>query len=36
LTVISTVAEAAHGCGRGMYYNGRRCVPRPVHPKQRT
>jgi hypothetical protein len=27
LTVISTVAEAAHGCGRGMYYNGRRCVP---------
>jgi hypothetical protein len=27
LTFISTVAEAAHGCGRGMYYNGRRCVP---------
>jgi hypothetical protein len=27
LTVISTVAEAAHGCGRGWYYNGRRCVP---------
>ena len=27
LTVISTVAEAAQGCGRGMYYNGRRCVP---------
>jgi hypothetical protein len=27
LTVISTVTEAAHGCGRGMYYNGRRCVP---------
>jgi hypothetical protein len=27
LTVISTVAEAADGCGRGWYYNGRRCVP---------
>jgi hypothetical protein len=27
LTLISTVAEAAQGCGRGMYYNGRRCVP---------
>ena len=27
LTVISTAAEAAQGCGRGMYYNGRRCVP---------
>jgi hypothetical protein len=27
LTVISTVAEAADGCGRGLYYNGRRCVP---------
>ena len=27
LIVISTVAEAADGCGRGMYYNGRRCVP---------
>jgi hypothetical protein len=27
LAVISTVAEAADGCGRGMYYNGRRCVP---------
>ena len=27
LVVISTVAEAADGCGRGMYYNGRRCVP---------
>ena len=27
LTVISTVAEAAQGCGRGWYYNGRRCVP---------
>jgi len=25
--VISTVAEAAQGCGRGWYYNGRRCVP---------
>ena len=25
LTVISTVA--AQGCGRGWYYNGRRCVP---------
>jgi hypothetical protein len=24
---ISTVAEAADGCGRGMFYNGRRCVP---------
>ena len=27
LAFISTVAEAADGCGRGMYYNGRRCVP---------
>ena len=27
LTVISTAAEAAQGCGRGWYYNGRRCVP---------
>ena len=27
LIVMSTVAEAAQGCGRGMYYNGRRCVP---------
>jgi len=27
LTVIATVAEAADGCGRGWYYNGRRCVP---------
>ena len=27
LVVISTVADAADGCGRGWYYNGRRCVP---------
>ena len=27
LILVSTVAEAADGCGRGMYYNGRRCVP---------
>jgi hypothetical protein len=27
LALIGTVAEAADGCGRGMYYNGRRCVP---------
>jgi hypothetical protein len=27
LTVVSTIAEAADGCGRGWYYNGRRCVP---------
>jgi hypothetical protein len=27
LAIISTVAEAADGCGRGLYYNGRRCVP---------
>jgi hypothetical protein len=27
LAVISTVAEAADGCGRGYFYNGRRCVP---------
>jgi hypothetical protein len=27
LTVISTAAEAAQGCGRGWYDNGRRCVP---------
>ena len=27
LTVISAVAEAEDGCGRGWYYNGRRCMP---------
>jgi len=27
LAVISTAAEALDGCGRGWYYNGRRCVP---------
>ena len=27
LAIVSTVAEAADGCGRGWYYNGRRCVP---------
>jgi hypothetical protein len=27
LAVTSTVAEALDGCGRGWYYNGRRCVP---------
>jgi hypothetical protein len=27
LVAVSTIAEAADGCGRGMYYNGRRCVP---------
>jgi hypothetical protein len=27
LVVTATVAEAADGCGRGMFYNGRRCVP---------
>jgi hypothetical protein len=27
LTAISTVAEARDGCGRGWYYDGRRCVP---------
>ena len=27
LILVSTVAEAADGCGRGMYYNGPRCVP---------
>ena len=32
LTVMSTVAEAADGCGRGMYYNGRRCVPQDGPP----
>ena len=32
LVVISTVAEAADGCGRGMYYNGRRCVPQDDEP----
>jgi hypothetical protein len=25
--LVSTVAEARDGCGRGFYYNGRRCVP---------
>jgi len=29
VAIISTIAEAADGCGRGMYYNGRRCVPQP-------
>jgi hypothetical protein len=27
LGVIATAADAADGCGRGMFYNGRRCVP---------
>jgi len=27
LSVISTFVEAADGCGRGLYYNGQRCVP---------
>ena len=27
LAAIPTIAEAAQGCGRGMYYNGLRCVP---------
>ena len=27
LLAIATPAEAADGCGRGWYYNGRRCVP---------
>jgi hypothetical protein len=27
LTVNSIVAEAEDGCGRGSYYDGRRCVP---------
>jgi hypothetical protein len=27
LTAVSTTADAADGCGRGWYYNGRRCVP---------
>jgi hypothetical protein len=31
LTVVSTVAEARDGCGRGFYYNGRRCVPQPQY-----
>jgi hypothetical protein len=26
-SLVPTVAEARDGCGRGMYYNGRRCVP---------
>jgi hypothetical protein len=26
LTVISTAAEAAQGCGKGWHYNGQRCV----------
>lgn len=24
---VSTSAEARDGCGRGLYYNGYRCVP---------
>jgi hypothetical protein len=31
LTVVATVAEAADGCGRGWYYNGRRCVPQDAY-----
>src|SRR3954471_19890009 len=27
LVVTATVAGAADGCGRGMFYDGRRCVP---------
>jgi hypothetical protein len=27
LTVVATIAQGADGCGRGWYYNGRRCVP---------
>ena len=27
LGAISTTAEARDGCGRGMFYNGYRCVP---------
>ena len=27
LTALPTIAQAADGCGRGFYYNGRRCVP---------
>jgi len=27
LTALPTIAEAKDGCGRGFYYNGRRCVP---------
>jgi len=27
LTALPTIAEAKDGCGRGYYYNGRRCVP---------
>ena len=27
LAAMPTIADAAQGCGRGMYYNGRRCVP---------
>jgi hypothetical protein len=28
LAIVSTVAEAADGCGRGWYYNGRRACRR--------
>jgi hypothetical protein len=42
LTVISTAAEAAQGCGKGYHYNGQRCVPQggpdhrqPYHPAPR-
>jgi hypothetical protein len=27
VSTVSTTADAADGCGRGWYYNGRRCVP---------
>ena len=26
-SLVSAIAEARDGCGRGFYYNGRRCVP---------
>jgi hypothetical protein len=32
LSVVSTIVEAADGCGRGWYFNGRRCVPQEGPP----
>jgi hypothetical protein len=31
LGAIATAADARDGCGRGLYYNGYRCVPEPYY-----
>jgi hypothetical protein len=34
LTVVSTAAEAAQGCGKGYHFNGQRCVPQGTDARQ--